>query len=58
MYYEVYQGLIYDNLVQAESETGVPEQLVQYSYQTKHYVKWCGKKYLFVDFLDKIHYAE
>ena len=58
MYYEVYQGLIYDNLIQAESETGVPLSVINRSYYNDEVVKYIGKKYKFVDLIDKIQYAE
>lgn len=58
MYYEVYSGLIFDNLVQAESETGVPLGIIKYSYRTGDVVKFCSQKYKFINLKEKIHYAE
>lgn len=56
--YEIYSGLIYDNLVQAESETGVPLIVIHRSYYNEEIVKYMGRKYKFIDLKDKICYAE
>ena len=56
--YEIYSGIIFDNLIQASSETEVPEQLIEYSYYHDEIVKYMGRKYKFIDLKDKIYYAE